>query len=376
MEFDTVTHTETDLSLRLVEVWYDITWAYYMSSHGDNVAKRIDKRRKTLSSTASVASTIVDGAMVGRSMKEKMHVLECNLKEIKSRMKARQFEDICKVSMKSNDDLYPGFKDILLIAKYLIQRGEAYQNSLTLDEINGLTLTSVFQYVYYQLCDFLLASRTGREAMKLVIAPSKITHATYDICRQKFCRLLCDETSIVQYGLFQLIKRVRQERDGEEVQAMALVDDNEALVDTNPHDPTPVPSGQQQQDPDVVVASPVSTTTDVVNDVVHENVNVEENDVVHDVVHENENVHENVNVEENDVVNEVVHENTAATVASFSSNARQPSYAAIPYTNTKTSRNTTENIKFPVIDFSSDDSDLDSDAESVSSLGSRSHEKI
>jgi hypothetical protein len=207
------TPNETDVVLRLVEVWYDITWAYYMSSSGDHVANRLDKRRKVLSSSASVATAVTEDGMNGKSMKEKLQSLEKGLVNIKTLMKARQFEDICRVSLKSNDDLYPGFKDVLPIVQQLMRTAEPYSDLLTREEIKRMTLPQIFQSIYYQLCTFLLATRVGREACKLVITPTKITHATYDVCRQKFCRLLCDETRIVQNGLMDTIHRIHNARE-------------------------------------------------------------------------------------------------------------------------------------------------------------------
>lgn len=314
MEANHVTHTELDLSLRLVEVWYDITWAYYTSSSVDHVAKRIDRRRRAASSTASVASTIAEGTTAGKTLREKLYILEKNLKNAKVLMKPRQFEDICKVSLRSNDDLYPGFKDILLIAKHLLVNSEEYQGTLTPEEVNGLTLTFVFQNIYYQLCDFLLTTRVGREAMKLIIMPSKITHATYDICRQKFCRLLCDETSIVQYGLFHMIKKVIHERD----------EDDEASArqpEVTPEEPTPEATAPPEA-PEAIVETEA--------------------------------------VEELPQAPEAIVETEASDVASFSSNVRKPSFATVPFHAAMEG-----SLKFPVISLSSDDDD---DESSVSSL--------
>ncbi len=203
-----ITYSESDVALRLVEVWYDITWAYYMSSSGNNVAKRIDDRRKVVTKAAAG-----DG-MLGKSIKEKLQGLQRSLQNIKLLMKARQFEDICRVSLKSSDDLYPGFKDVLLIVQHLMKGSDRYAGLLTPEELNGLTLTLVFQCIYYRVCAFLLAHRMGREACKLVITPAKISHATYDICRQKFSQLLCDQTHVVHDGLLDAIKRIHMDREG------------------------------------------------------------------------------------------------------------------------------------------------------------------
>jgi hypothetical protein len=199
-----VYHNESDIALRLVEVWYDITFAYYMSSDSDNVARRMDKRQKLLSTH--------DGGMVQKTIDEKLESLRTSLKNIKQLMGDRQFDDICRVSLKSNDDLYPGFGDVLSIVKSVLKNTEGYANLLTPEEIDGITLPMLFQQIYYRLCEFLLSGRTGMEALKLVITPTKISHAAYDICRQKFCRLVCDEIEIVQRGMIDTIRVVRKNR--------------------------------------------------------------------------------------------------------------------------------------------------------------------
>jgi len=278
-----------------------------MSSSVDHVAKRIDRRRRAASSTASVASSIAEGTTAGKTLCEKLYILEKNLKNAKVLMKPRQFEDICKVSLRSNDDLYPGFKDILLIGKYLLVHSEEYQGTLTPEEVNGLTLTFVFQNIYYQLCEFLLTTRVGREAMKLIIMPSKITHATYDICRQKFCRLLCDETSIVQYGLFHMIKKVIHDRDE---------DDEAASAHPTPEEPLPeeVPEAPEEPLPEEIPEAPPAPE-----------------------------------------------ETQDSDMVSFSSNVRKPSFATVPCHAAMEG-----SLKFPMIDLSSDDDDDDDDG--VSSL--------
>lgn len=382
---ETLTHNENDLLLRLVEVWYDVTWAYYMSSSVDHVAKRIDKHRKTVSSTASVVSvattttTRTEGSMAGKSMKEKILALETHLRDIKAVMKARQFEDICRVSMKSNDDLYPGFKDILLIAKYLLQQSEQYSGLLTPQEINGLTLTQVFQYIYYQLCEYLLSNGMGREALKLVITPAKITHATYDICRQKFCRLLCDETSIVQYGLFQLIKVVRRDREhdsegGTEGDSSTEIEPPQISSSSADPSATPVPEENSADvvkktellpnETSAVVAEENSGKTSA--DFAEENLPKETVSAPSEVPlppspSKTASVPVAVAASEAEADEKTVH--TSFSTAS----TRNPGFAAVPFAHSSALR-AKGALKFPVIDLSSDD---DEDEESsVSSLGS------
>ena len=310
----TITHTELDLSLRLVEVWFDMTWAFYMSSSVDHVAKHIDRHRRSVSSTASVASSssLAEGSVAGKSMREKLHVLEHNLKNVKVLMKPRQFEDICKVSLMSNDDLYPGFKDVLLIAQHLIKHAKSYHKTLTSDEVNDLTLALIFQYIYFQLCDFLLTTQTGREAMKLIIMPSKITHATYDICRQKFCRLLCDEPTIVQYGLFHMIKK--------------LVRDRESDVKDPPPESSPVPPA-----PPASPASPASPAPPT-----------------------------------SPAPPASPPEEAAVVEAEAPTSSRKASFATVPF-HSRTAGRGQGSISFPMIDLSSSDEDDYSDS-SVSSL--------
>ena len=185
--------TETDLILCLLEVWYDTTWAYYMSANGDHVANRIDKCNNTTSVSFSKN-------VVGKSFQEKLHMLEENLRQVETRMKARDFENICDTMVAHDDDDDYPWNNTLEITKFLLQE------TLTREEVDELTLPVVFQVLYYQLCDYLLKHP---QAMKLVIAPTKNNQDTYDVCRHKFCMLLSDETSIIQDGLSCLVKKIR-----------------------------------------------------------------------------------------------------------------------------------------------------------------------
>lgn len=211
-EENSITHNENDVLLRLVECWYDTTWAYFIEKDSEKAPKRLEKRKRSVSSSASVCSVQSDGSIMGKTMQEKLHILERLLREVEESMTSMDFQKICSVCMEESDQVYPGFKDILLIVRYLLRETDPYRNMLTPTEISNLTLPIVFQYIYYQLCEFILGNRKGSEIMKLVITPMKIKHATYDICRTKFCRLLCEEVSIIQYGLYRLIKKVTSQR--------------------------------------------------------------------------------------------------------------------------------------------------------------------
>lgn len=354
-------HDESDMSIRLVEVWYDTLWGLFMSNSVDHVAKRMNHRRKLNSSSASVASTIVQGSVVGKGVTEKLRVLEYQLKNIRKYMKARQFEDICKVALKSNDELYPGFKDILLVAQYLLHHADAYKNTLTNEEIRGLTLTLVFQEIFYQLCNFLLTSQAGKEASKLIIAPCKITNAAYDICRQKFCRLVCDETSIVQYGLFEVVKKTIQDRES---------DPEGVIEETSSNASTGKPLEESVDD-----APPVENEDESVHEVT-DDVKAEQPETVDLSVEEEavESVQEAVPKEPppEDQVSVMSASASASVSASISAStrttgSRRPSLASVPFLTPTLDRNT-RILKFPVIDLSSDSENGDGDESSVSSL--------
>ena len=201
-----ITHTESDICLRLVEVWFDSTWAYYMSSSTEQFYKRMDKHRRAYSSTASVAgSSVADGSIMGKSLQDKLYAIQKSLKVVEKKLGLDEFSELCAVCLKSCDQLYPGFRDILLIARYLLRESDTYRGKLTNAQIDSITLPMLYQHIYYEMSDFLLRTSKGSEALKLLTHPTKITHATYDICRQKFCRLLCDESGIVEYGILRLV---------------------------------------------------------------------------------------------------------------------------------------------------------------------------
>jgi hypothetical protein len=191
-------YTELDLSLRLVEIWYDITWAFFMSTNVDGVAiaKRTDRHPPSTSSMASVSS---GDSVMNKTVQEKMGLLRRELKTIQKNVDKAQFKEICDVSLTRNDDLYPGFKDALYIAKELLS------NKMSPEALNELTIASVFQSIYYRFCDFLIYSSTGQSVTKMIVMPTRTSQAVYDICRQKFCRIMCDEASIVSEGLADLV---------------------------------------------------------------------------------------------------------------------------------------------------------------------------
>ena len=187
------------MSLRLVEIFYDMTWAFFISSNADSVAKRMDRHRSS-SSSASVSSVNTESASVlNRSVVEKIEMLTNSLKKIRRLVQEAEFTEICEVSLTKNDDLYPGFKDVLPIAKDLLS------DRVGEEDLEALTVMSVFQSIYYKFCDFLIYDKkTGHQMMKMLVTPTRTSQAVYDICRQKFCRVLFEEETIIRDGLSDL----------------------------------------------------------------------------------------------------------------------------------------------------------------------------
>jgi hypothetical protein len=192
-------YIDQDMSLRLVEIFYDMTWAFFISSNADSVAKRMDRHRSS-SSSASVSSVNTESASVlNRSIVEKIEMLTTNLKKIRRLVAEPELTEICEVSLAKNDDLYPGFKDVLSIAKDLLS------DRLGVEDLEALTVISVFQCIYYRFCDFLIYNKqTGRQMMKMIVTPTRTSQAVYDICRQKFCHALFEEETIIKDGLSDL----------------------------------------------------------------------------------------------------------------------------------------------------------------------------
>lgn len=254
-----VVYNEQDLALRLVEAWYDSVWAYFMEKSVDKITKRLEKQSRKVSSTASVTSATSNAttsSILGKSVQEKMHSLVDNLEHVKEHLSAREFHNICAVCLKHADSLYPGFRDILHITHYLLKECEPYRGQLTSREIEALRLPTIFQHLFYQLCSYLLRRR---EILKLIVMPTKITHATYDICRQKYCRVLCEEVSVVQYGLYRLIKTIQAQRPSvseEEPKPKPVKKTKKVRVSETKDTPTEEPPAPAAAVPDAPKADP------------------------------------------------------------------------------------------------------------------------
>jgi len=220
-------YTLQDLSLRLVEIWYDMTWAFFVSNNIETVAARMDRYRSA-SSSASVSTLATEnGSVVNKGMQEKMALLMSDLKRVRTLMRYAQFKEICNVSLTRNDDLYPGFKDVLEIAKKLMN-GEAAED---------LNIACVFQSIYYRFCDFLVGTDTGYQMAKMIITPTRTSQAVYDICRQKFCRVMCEEVSIIEKGLADLVVKRPPPQPSSPKTALTVVD-TPAVAEQAPPSPT------------------------------------------------------------------------------------------------------------------------------------------
>lgn len=191
----------SDLSLRLVEVWFDTLWVYHMASNVDRIAKHL------LLETSKISSKTGN-----------MQLMVSQLENVRSALQAKQFEDICKAVLEISDANYPGFEDVGMIAKSLVEPPSRAEK---------VTLPLTFQCVFYKLCDFLLTDPVGDKALKLVVLPFKRTHATYDICRQQWSRLMLDHVSIVKDGLHLLLEEV----------SMDSPDSLPNVSETPPHSP-------------------------------------------------------------------------------------------------------------------------------------------
>lgn len=228
--------TENDICLRLVEVWYDCTWAYFMSEHVGDIKRRLLQRSKHLSSAASVASSVDQRGGGTDTWEDKMNRMENILKNVRERLRYTDFKELCESCLENSDKVYPGFGDVMGLTRRLLVDNNLYKGKLTDKDISQLSLPMVFQSIYYHLCDHLLETRTGADAFKLLITPSKIKHATYEICRQKFCRIMVDEDKIIRDGLQSLIKKIVKYRQQQS---------------SRPKAPRPVPAEPVAQDPPV-----------------------------------------------------------------------------------------------------------------------------
>jgi hypothetical protein len=207
-----------DILFRLVEIWYDSTWAFLMSLRGDAMVKRVNNRRRSVSSSESVASSVAEGVMTGKSFQEKLSTARESLGRVETVLAYQDYKDLCACCIKTSDNLYPGFHDILPLTQDLLTKHPRYKGKLTARELGKITVPMVYQCIYVQMCDYLTRTPKGAEAMKLLTTPTKLTHAMYDICRQKFCKLLVDEEEIVAFGLHNLVTRIiRHRRPGDEV---------------------------------------------------------------------------------------------------------------------------------------------------------------
>jgi hypothetical protein len=210
---DTTTHVRAlDILYRLLPIWYDSTWAFIMSPRGDTMLKRVNNHRRARSSSESVASSVADASLSGRSFEEKMQSARDHVGSIDTLLTYQDYKDLCACCLKTSDNLYPGFHDVLTLALDILKTDDRFVVKLTERELSKISIAMVYQCIYMHLCETLLGSTKGTEALKLLTLPTKLSHPAYDICRDKFCRLFVDDEDIVTRGLESLVKRILRHR--------------------------------------------------------------------------------------------------------------------------------------------------------------------
>lgn len=210
---DSTTHVRAlDILYRLLPIWYDSTWAFLMSPRGETMVKRVNNHRRARSSSESVASSVAEGSLTGRSFEDKLQSARKHLGAIDTLLTYQDYKDLCTCCLKTSDNLYPGFHDVLALALDILKSDDRFVVKLTERELNKISIAMVYQCIYIQLCDTLLTSSKGHEALKLLTLPTKLSHSAYDICRDKFCRLFVDDESIVYEGLASLVRRIVRHR--------------------------------------------------------------------------------------------------------------------------------------------------------------------
>jgi hypothetical protein len=182
---------------------------------------------------------MVDGSIVGKNFHDKMEILHDYLRDVRSRLRSQEFQELCECWLKNPDNLYPNFSNVALFARYLLRENRAYENQLTAQEIKEyVTLPVVYQYIYYEMCDYLLNTEDGAEAMKLLATPTRIDQDAYKIARGRFAKQLCSQRDIVKKGILQLAKKIRKSRP------------TESDPEPEPSEPNPDPEPDPEPEPE------------------------------------------------------------------------------------------------------------------------------
>lgn len=230
--------TELDIMMRVVDPCFDVIWAYTQTFDTTKVLDKLKKRAGVGSSSASVRSLVstVETTMSDMRMNDKIALLERYLKRVKKEFSSDFFEDITTAMMMS-ESLYPGIRDLDFIARYLYREHDAYKGLLRVEDANTVNVANVFKHVFFAVVRFLLQDRRGLEAMKYITLPNKVSNASFDIARKRFCALVVDDTTIVPRALVKLSKELKSSSP-KEVSVGELTQSNLKLLDaetqTNP----------------------------------------------------------------------------------------------------------------------------------------------
>lgn len=271
-ESGTHTYSEIDIMLRLMDPLFDMTWSWTQTFDQEKLLAKLKRRAAfEVSGSKSVSSKMstMDASLSDMTLNEKIALLEANLKSVKKQFDDNFFDDI-STAFSLSQHLYPGFKDIDFIARYLYRENDKYNKLLDNSQIEMVTLAGLMKYGLFALAKFLLEHQKGHEALKFLILPNKVTNATYDICRKRFCALVVDEVQIVQYQLTRLAKAIIKtkskpplELTEENINQLNIEPQPSELPDLEPQPHSEPPPRSEQQD--------VETQTEVdVQDVIEE----------------------------------------------------------------------------------------------------------
>lgn len=281
------TYNEVDVMMRLVDPLFDMTWSWTQTFDQEKLLEKMRKRaafESSASKSVSSKMSTIDASLADLTMNEKIALLEKNLKNVKRHFNDSFFEDI-STAFSLSQNLYPGFKDIDFIARYIYRENDKYKGLLSADEIEQVSLAGLMKYGFFGLAKFLLEHKNGHEALKFIILPNKVTNATYDICRKRFCTLLVDEIDIVTYQFNRLARAIRKQVKV----SQQLTEENLEKLESNDkftHD------AETQTDVDVPVDNYYTSVEEPLKDPIENNVK----DVVHDTgVDDAEGVVEQVN---------------------------------------------------------------------------------
>jgi hypothetical protein len=200
-------HNEEDIQMRVAEPLYDFCWAWVSQVR---IEQRNSQKINNIlnSSKDNMESVSQTGTKYSSSnVTEKIEEFETYLKNVSKLLKRKAFKDVCQQYLENQDTMYPGFGDITLIAHYLLNEKDTYRGMLNYNQIKSIDHALIFQFIFYQFCDWMLRTPRGMECMKYILMPVKVTQPKYEICRQKFCKTFTlEDNNIVRFALYKICK--------------------------------------------------------------------------------------------------------------------------------------------------------------------------